>query len=194
MKKNKSTEDTLENQNVNIFDVLDALDKKDYGYYDRLTYTQQKSISFYMLVQWMSAVTGKKDIQQYYLQSVEYHTNKYLFNEYIKNHPNVIWLMLCAASPGLGKQFHQWVPKISEKVCLLKENASVSDTKKYYQKVYPKANEEDINELTNQFVTEQKKKVVLGKIYPTLKLDEIELLSTIVTDNDIDQHERDSGN
>jgi len=35
---------------------------------------------------------------------------------------------------------------------------------------------------------------VLGKIYPTLKLDEIELLSTIVTDNDINQHERDSGN
>jgi Ca2+-binding EF-hand superfamily protein len=77
---------------------------------------------------------------------------------------------------------------------LLKENATVSDIKKYYQKIYSKATEQEIDELTKEFVTDQKKKVVLGKIYPALKIDEIELLSTIVTDDDIKQYERDSGN
>ena len=102
--------------------------------------------------------------------------------------------MLCAASPGVGKVYHKYIPKISERVSLLKENATVSDTKKYYEKIYPKANEQDIDELAKEFVAEQKKKVVLGKIYPALKIDEIELLSTIVTDDDIKQYERDSGN
>jgi SpoVK/Ycf46/Vps4 family AAA+-type ATPase len=102
--------------------------------------------------------------------------------------------MLCAASPKVGKVYHKWIPKISEKVALLKENAKLSDIKEYYQKIYPKANSEDIEEVSKEFVAVQKKKVALAKIYPTLKLDEIELLSTIVTDNDINQHERDSGN
>jgi hypothetical protein len=77
---------------------------------------------------------------------------------------------------------------------LLKENATVSDIKKYYQKIYPNANENAIDEVSKEFVFQQKKKVVLGKIYPALKIDEIELLSTIVTDDDIKQYERDSGN
>jgi hypothetical protein len=197
-KKTVAKEDSFSNQDLDLFKTLEALDAKEYDFFDKLTAEQQKKFVPYMLVQWLSGINGNKDLQRYYLQSVDYHANKYLLDHMISSkehsHPKLQWLMLCAASPGLGKQFHQWVPKISEKVCLLKENASVSDTKKYYQKVYPKANEEDIDELTKQFVTEQKKKVVLGKIYPTLKLDEIELLSTIVTDNDINQHERDSGN
>jgi len=197
-KKTVAKEDSFSNQDLDLFKTLEALDAKEYDFFDKLTAEQQKKFVPYMLVQWLSGINGNKDLQRYYLQSVDYHANKYLLDHMISSkehsHPKLQWLMLCAASPGLGKQFHQWVPKISEKVYLLKENASVSDTKKYYQKVYPKASEEDIDELTKQFVTEQKKRVVLGKIYPTLKLDEIELLSTIVTDNDINQHERDSGN
>ena len=197
-KKTVAKEDSFSNQDLDLFKTLEALDAKEYDFFDKLTAEQQKKFVPYMLFQWLSGINGNKDLQRYYLQSVDYHANKYLLDHMISSkehsHPKLQWLMLCAASPGLGKQFHQWVPKISEKVCLLKENASVSDTKKYYQKVYPKASEEDIDELTKQFVTEQKKRVVLGKIYPTLKLDEIELLSTIVTDNDINQHERDSGN
>jgi hypothetical protein len=181
-----------------LFEVIAAIDNKDYGYYDKLTNEQKKKIVPHMLIQWISALQGNKDLQAYYLQSVEYHANKHFYNYMIasKEHDNtkLQWLMLCAASPGVGKVFHKYVPKISERVSLLKENATVSDTKTYYQKIYPKASEQDIDELTKKFVTEQKKKVVLGKIYPALKIDEIELLSTIVTDDDVKQYERDSGN
>lgn len=191
-------EDTLEKNDVNLFEVIAAIDNKDYGYYDKLTSEQKKKIVPHMLIQWISALQGNKDLQAYYLQSVEYHANKHFYNYMIasKEHDNakLQWLMLCAASPGVGKVYHKYIPKISERVSLLKENATVSDTKKYYEKIYPKANEQDIDELAKEFVAEQKKKVVLGKIYPALKIDEIELLSTIVTDDDIKQYERDSGN
>ena len=191
-------EDTLEKNDINLFEVLAAIDNKDYDYYDRLTPDQQKKIIPYQLIQWVSGLQGGKDLQSYYLQSVQYHTNIHLVDHMIASkehdHAKLQWLMLCAASPKVGKVYHKWIPKISEKVALLKENAKLSDIKEYYQKIYPKANSEDIEEVSKEFVAVQKKKVALAKIYPTLKLDEIELLSTIVTDNDINQHERDSGN
>jgi hypothetical protein len=191
-------EDTLEKNDINLFEVLAAIDNKDYDYYDRLTPDQQKKIVPYQLIQWVSGLQGNKDLQSYYLQSVQYHANIHLLDHMISSkdhdHSKLQWLMFCAASPGVGKVYHKWIPKISEKVALLKENAKLSDIKEYYQKVYPKANSEDIEEVSKEFVAVQKKKVALAKIYPTLKLDEIELLSTIVTDDDIKQHERDSGN
>lgn len=191
-------EDTLEKNDINLFEVLAAIDSKDYGYYDRLTDDQKKKIVPYQLIQWISGLQGNKDLQSYYLQSVQYHANMHLVDHMIASkehdHAKLQWLMLCAASPGMGKVYHKWIPKISEKVALLKENAKLGDIKEYYQKVYPKASTSDIEEVAKEFVAVQKKKVALAKIYPTLKLDEIELLSTMVTNDELDQYERDSGN
>lgn len=191
-------EDTLEKNDINLFEVLAAIDSKDYGYYDRLTDDQKKKIVPYQLIQWISGLQGNKDLQSYYLQSVQYHANMHLVDHMIASkehdHAKLQWLMLCAASPGMGKVYHKWIPKISEKVALIKENAKLSDIKEYYQKIYPNAKLQDIEEVSKEFVDVQKKKVALGKIFPALKIDEIELLSTIITNDELDQYERDSGN
>ena len=36
-KKNTPVDEKFEAQDFNLFDALTAMDKKDYGYYDRLT-------------------------------------------------------------------------------------------------------------------------------------------------------------
>lgn len=191
-------EDTLEKNDINLFEVLAAIDNKDYDYYDSLTPEQQKKIVPFQLIQWISSLQGNKDLQSYYLQSTQYYANMYLVDYMISSrdhdHAKLQWLMLCATSPKVGKVYHKWIPKISEKVVLLKENAKLSDIKEYYQKVYTKASPQDIEEVSKEFVAVQKKKVALSKIYPTLKFDEIELLSTIVSNDELDQYERDSGN
>ena len=102
--------------------------------------------------------------------------------------------MLCAASPGLGKQYHQWLPQIKERVSLLKEPAQVKEIKEYFTKIYPKANSEDLTEYSKAFVQEQRKKMHLAEIYPHLKIADIEVLSQTVTDEDITQYEKDRGN
>ena len=197
-RKSVPKDESFENHDLNLFKTLEALDRKDYDFFDRLTPEQQKKFVPFLLVQWMSGIKGNRDLQRYYLQSTEYYANKYLLDHMIASkehsHPKLQWLMLCAASPGAGKQFHQWVPKIGEKVSLLKEAAKTKEIQDYYKKIYPSASEQDIIEVAEVFVTEHKKKVVLAKKFPTLKLDEIELLSTIVTDDEINQYERDSGN
>jgi hypothetical protein len=187
-------DEKFEQQDFDLFDALNALDKKDYGYIDRLTEEQQKKFVPYMMTHWMSAIKASGDIQAYYLQSVDYHANKHLFNEYVQKHPKLQWYMLCASSPGIGKQFHQWIPHLSNKVTLLKESPKAKDVKDYYTKIYPKASASNLNAISEAFVEEHKKKVYLAKLYPDLKQTDIELLSQLVTDDDIKQYEKDRGN
>lgn len=193
-KKNIPVDEQLDKQDFPLFQALEALDKKDYGYYDRLSPEQQKKFTPFMLVRYLSYLKGSGEVAGYYAMSTNYHANKYIFNEYVQKHPKLQWLMLCAASPGLGKQFHPWIPQIKEKVSLLKEQAQLKDIKEYYKKIYPKVSDEEITEISKAFVQEQKKKFYLASVYPNMKLSDIEVLSQTVTDEEIEQYERDRGN
>jgi hypothetical protein len=177
-----------------LFDALAALDRKDYGWYDKLNEVQQRKFVPFILVSWLSAIKGTKERQAYYLQSVDYYANKYLLHEVISKHPKLQWLMLCAASPGKGGQFHQWIPSIKHKVSTLRESAKTKDIKDYYAKIYPKVNADMIKEIADAFMQEHKKKMYLAEIYPTMKLDDIEILQQFVTDSDIEKYEKARGN
>ena len=188
------TDEKLDNQDLDLFEVLAALDKKDYGFYDKLSDEQQKKFVPYMMLLWMSAIKGSEGLSRYYIMSTAEYANKYFFNERVQNHPKLQWLMLCAASPGLGKQFHQWIPQIKDKVSKLQEPAKLKDIKEYYKKIYPKANPNDIDDVASAFVQENKKKYYLAQLFPTMKRADIDVLSDLVTDKDIEQYERDRGN
>ena len=181
-------DEKLENQDFDLFNALAALDKKDYGYYDRLTQEQQRKFVPYMMLMWMSAVKGNKDLQNYYVSSTDYYANKHMFNENVQKHPKLQWLMLCAASPGIGKQFHQWIPNISSNISKLK------DIKDYYAKIYPKLNKDDLQEMATEFVENQKRKMYLSQVYPNIKIEDVEVLNQLITDMDIEQYEKDRGN
>jgi hypothetical protein len=188
------TDEKFEKQDFDLFEALAAIDKKDYGYYDRLTDEQKKKFSPYIMLMYTSVVKGSKDLQNYYLQSTDYHANKYMFNDNVMKHPKLQWLMLCASSPGLGKQFHQWLPNISSSVSKLKSLPKVKDIKEYYKKVYPKADDNTLSEISELFVAKQKRKMFLAEQYPNLKIDDIELLNELVTDEEIRIYEQQSGN
>ena len=190
-KEKVSVDEKFENQDLDLFQVLAALDKKDYGYFDKLSEVQQKKFVPYMMLHWMSAIKASGDLQTYYLRSVDYHANKFIFNEHVQQHPKLVWLMLCASSPGLGKQFHQWIPHLKDKVIKLKEPAKLKDTKEYFTKIYAKQN---VDEMAENFVYNHKRKTYLAEVFPNLKYEDIETLNQIITDEDIKQYERDRGN
>lgn len=177
-----------------LFEALNALDRKDYSYYSKLTEEQKKKFVPYMLIQWLSSVKGNKNVQQYYLASVDHHANKYLFNETVQKHPELVWLMLCAASPGVGKQYHQWIPNISQSISKLKSSPKMKDITEYYTKIYPNVEKSDIKEIATAFIDEHKIKKYIADHYPNLKLEDIETLSKLITQKDIDEHERQLGN
>jgi hypothetical protein len=146
------------------------------------------------MLHWMSAIKANEGLSRYYVMSAAEYANKYMFNENVQKHPKLQWLMLCSASPGLGKQFHQWIPHIKTNVSKLKETAKVKDVKEYFKKVYPKTSDSDLTELSQAFVENQKRRMYLAERFPNMKYDEIELLSDLVTDQDIKRYEEDLGN
>ena len=187
-------DEKFEKQDFDLFEALTAIDKKDYDYFDRLTPEQQKKFVPFMMLHWMSAIKANEGLSRYYVMSAAEYANKYMFNENVQKHPKLQWLMLCSASPGLGKQFHQWIPHIKTNVSKLKETAKVKDVKEYFKKVYPKSSDSDLTELSQAFVENQKRRMYLAERFPNMKYDEIELLSELVTDQDIKQYEEDLGN
>lgn len=194
-KEKVSADEKFEKQDFDLFDALKALDRKDYGYFDRLSEEQKKKFSSYMLIHYMSAVSSKnKEIEQYYVCATNEAGNKHIFNEFVMGHPKLQWLMLCAISPGLGQQFHKWIPHIREKVTKLKEPAKAKEIKDYYSKIYSGVNANDLTDITDAFIDDNKKKYYLAQVYPNLKHDDIEILSQLITHADIEKYERERGN
>jgi hypothetical protein len=187
-------DEKFESVDLNIFEVLEALDKKDYGYYSRLTEEQQKKFVPYVIIHWMSSIKADGMLGAYYTMSTDQNANKYLFNENITSHPELQWLMLCAASPGMGKQFHQWIPHLNAKLGELKTTATKKEVKEYFEKVYPGANKSDIDEATVSYVEQQHHQHRLAKLMPEMKIDDIKTLAQIVTTAELDQYEKDCGN
>lgn len=193
-KEKLNKEEKFEKQDFNLFEALEALDKKDYRYYDRLSEDQQRKFSPYMMLMWLSMVKGNRDMQSYYVQSTEFHANKYIFNENISDHPKLQWLMLCSASPGIGKQFRNWIPNLAPSVTKLKTKAKPADVKDYFKKVYPGSTNSEIEVISKAYVREQNRKTYLASVFPDMKISDIEVLNEFVTDNDITQYEKESGN
>ena len=193
-KEKLSADEKFDKVEFDLFEAIAAIDRKDYSYYDRLTPEQQKKFVPFMMLHWISAVKGQQNLQAYYLMNTDHCANKYMFNEAVQKHPKLQWLMLCAASPGLGKQFHQWIPHIRERVSKLKESPKTKEIKDYFKKVYPKASDSELNAASTAFIDNHKKKMYIASKFPEMKFDEIELLSEIITDQDIAKYEEDSGN
>lgn len=177
-----------------LFGALEALDRKDYGWYGRLTEEQQRKFVPYMLVHWMSAVKAKGLLSGYYLLSVDAAANRHMFNEWVQRHPELQWMMLCAASPGMGKQFHQWIPHLQGGVTQLRDNAKKSDVGDYFKKIYPGLNGKDIDDAASIFVENQNFKVKLAKHCPNLSLADIDALSAVISQEELAEYEKQSGN
>lgn len=186
------TDEKFEKIDFDLFEALSAIDRKDYGYYDRLTEEQKKKFVPFMLIKWISVIKSNPKLQTYYILATNDFANRYLFNESVMRHPKLQWYMLCTV--GLGsKQFHQWIPQIKESVSKLKEKPKLDEISDYYAKVYPSVDKKLIKEISQQFVNEYTKKQFIANEYPSMKMDEIEVLSAIISDNDIEEYEKQKG-
>jgi hypothetical protein len=192
-KQKLATDEKFTNIDFPLFDALAALDKKDYGFFDRLTVEQQKGFSPFMLLNWLSTVSGVADLQRYYLQNTDYSANRHMFNENIIKHNKLQWLMLCTVSPNMGKQYHKWIPHIKRNYTLLLEQAKQKEIQDYFTKIYPKTESDLLTEISSEFVRIQNRKYKLAKLFPDLKISDIETLNEIISDAQISEYEKNLG-
>ena len=150
-KQKTPTDEKFEKIDFDLFEALAAIDRKDYGYYDRLTEEQKKKFTPFMLIKWFSAVKASIPIQQYHLLSTNEFANKHLFNENIYKNPKLQWLMLCAAGLGNGKQFHQYI-KIKE--------IDEDDKLQFLKLTYPEMKQSDLHLLSKLITVEEIEKYI----------------------------------
>ena len=189
-----AADEKIEKQDFDLFKAIDAIDAKNYDWFATLTDEQRKKFVPYMITHWVSSVKKTGVVGAYYVMSVDANANKYLFDEHIMSHPELQWKMLCAASPGIGKQFHSWIPHLNLKVSQLKEPATKKEVKDYFTKVYAGLKPEVLDDISASYTQSQRHQHTLAKMYPNMKREDIEQLSKIVSEKDIEEYERDSGN
>lgn len=140
LKKNKKYK-------LDIFQTLAAIDKRDYGYFNRLSSDEKKAFVGTVIMRWMSVVkTNNIELQKWHLLTINGFVNKAIWNPALKNHIGLIYLLL--VSCGLGqKQFHEWIKGPTRK-----SGGKVFD---FLREYYPTANNEelkyflDINSIDN---------------------------------------------
>ncbi len=90
--------------------VLPAIDRKDYGFFDRLSEKEQKGYTPFTLIRWMST-GGNENIHQNNLLNVNAFVNKDYFA--LAKHPGLQHQLLCMSSNGNTK--HSWIAPMGGK-------------------------------------------------------------------------------
>lgn len=197
-KKTKSSkppvDEQLDNQDIDLFKVLDALDTKDYDYFQNLTPEQQRKIVPHVLIQWLSSVSTQGPMQEYFLRMADSNANRYLLDETVNRHPLLQWLMLCTVSPTRKRAYHSWIPRIKERVVTYKEAATRADTKAYFKKAFGVNDPDILDEAATIYMAAQHKKHWIAERFPTMKLQDIEALSAIITEDEMQRYDQDAGN
>lgn len=121
---------------LNIHNEMACFDRKERGFYDSLTDEERKKFSNYLMIRWGSAVTGSRELQEFYVIATNERLNRNFFA--VNQHPKLQWLMATSVSPDLGTQRHQWIaPK-------KKPSGDAGSVRKRLQDLYPSMKLDDI--------------------------------------------------
>lgn len=138
---------------IPLKEIMAAIDKKDRGFYNRLSDEQKKAFSAWMMMRYCSSVQGKEAANYIYM------TNElvnYQFME-VSKHPELQWLLLSTC--GVGKvQFHPYLKPPNAR----KKKNKIFD---FIYETFPHMKTEDINHLINLNTKEELKELALSHGY-----------------------------
>lgn len=120
---------------LDLFRLLDAMDRRDFKFYSKLTDEEKKGFAGIVAMRWLSVTSdANKELCEYYIGAIN-EANKHFWNADVAKHPELQYLTIAVA--GIGKKIrHQWVKGPAKK----KENKIIQMLKEYY----PTANNEEL--------------------------------------------------
>lgn len=86
---------------------LNAVDTKDYNFYDNLTDEEKKSFSPFILMRYTANVQGDREVQEHFLEMTNELVNKNHW-QLSKNHKPLLWKLFAATGVGI-KAFHPYL-------------------------------------------------------------------------------------
>lgn len=86
---------------------LEAVDTRNYNFYDNLTADEQKAFSPFVLMRFIGNVQGDRDLQEWFVEMTNELVNKDHWT-LSKNHKALLW-KLCAGVGTGSKSFHPYL-------------------------------------------------------------------------------------
>jgi hypothetical protein len=80
---------------------LNAVDQKNYDFYDNLTDEEKKAFSPYILMRYTASCAGDRDIQEWFVETTNEFVNKNHF-DLSKNHKALLWKLFAATGAGIS--------------------------------------------------------------------------------------------
>jgi hypothetical protein len=80
---------------------LNAVDQKNYTFYDNLTDEEKKVFSPYILMRYTASVQGDREIQEWFLEMTNEMVNKN-FSDISKDHKALQWKLFAATGAGIN--------------------------------------------------------------------------------------------
>lgn len=121
---------------LDIFEVLENIDKRNFNYYATLDDNLKKEFVPFVTMKWLSQVNASPEISEYYLLMV----NDLLNREFwaLRNHPELIWKLMCVI--GIGQKMrHEWVP--------MTKQSKTPKLDELFKKKYPTVGEKELETL-----------------------------------------------
>lgn len=147
-----------------IFKLLNAADKKQMGYYSKLSADEKKSISMIVFMRWFSTISNSRELEEYQLLAVNEYLNKDFWE--LSDHPELIYKLSCLMGIGATLR-HEWLPFASKKMS--------SKIINFFGEVYPRLSWKEIDDVISKYTTEDFKELLIE--YGIQKDEEKELIT-----------------
>jgi len=138
-------------QKLSLDAVLQALDNRDFGFYERLTDEERKGYSPFLLMRYMSSLSPQSPMQSYAVLATNDLVNLGFFS--LGKHPELQHKLMCLAGTG-RKQYRPYVGAKNAK-----SKTKVVD--EFLLGLYPSINAEELSLLKSQLDKESLRQ--LGK-------------------------------
>lgn len=146
---------------IPLKEIMAAIDKKDRGFYSRLSIEQKKAFSAWMMMRYCSSVQGRFSADYIFM------TNELVNKDFseVSKHPELQWLLMSAC--GSGKvEFH---PYIKPPTARKKKNKVFE----FVYGIYPHMKAEDIEEFIKLNNTADLKKLAEAHGYDDKSIKDI---------------------
>ena len=80
---------------------LNAVDQKNYNFYDNLTDEERKVFSPYILMRYTASTQGDREIQEWFVEMTNEMVNKHHW-DLSKNHKALLWKLFAATGAGVN--------------------------------------------------------------------------------------------
>ena len=120
-------------------EVLPAIDRRDMGFYDRLTDEQKKGFAPPVVLRFASSAQGAA--AEHYMWLVNERANVNFWD--ISDHPELQYKLIASCGYG-GKQYHPWINIVGSK----KKSDQV---RTFLSEFWPDANDRELDIIFNQF-------------------------------------------